>query len=145
MATVATVNGSAVTHLNDHYAGEQPVDDEFIRKAIASSNLNALRLALFQVTGDPNVPHSQLTFRVHFTRPINAHGERIPHPESELNFQIPADHVVDVNVAACPPLVVRGRFEAEGQVARVKFRDPRWVPLQVSRNPQLAHQSSGRV
>ncbi|KAM3414445.1 hypothetical protein BST61_g9610 [Cercospora zeina] len=31
------------------------VDDEFIREAIAKSNPNALRLALYQVTGDPDL------------------------------------------------------------------------------------------
>lgn len=35
--------------------GVKPVDDAFIRAAIDKSNLNALRLALLQVTGDPDL------------------------------------------------------------------------------------------
>jgi 4-hydroxyacetophenone monooxygenase len=35
--------------------GTKPVDESFIRKAIDKSNLNALRLALLQVTGDPTL------------------------------------------------------------------------------------------
>ncbi|KAM0082237.1 hypothetical protein ACKRZS_005605 [Fusarium odoratissimum] len=49
----------AVAHdtrpVNGKLNGNKPVDDDFIRKAIDKSNLNALRLALLQVTGDPRL------------------------------------------------------------------------------------------
>ncbi|KAJ5814258.1 uncharacterized protein N7503_001008 [Penicillium pulvis] len=42
-------------HANGTVNGTKPVDHEFIKNSIDKSNLNALRLALLQVTGDPDL------------------------------------------------------------------------------------------
>ena len=55
MTVPASVNGHKDSHVNGHGASDKPADDDSIRKAIASSNLNALRLALLQVTGDQDL------------------------------------------------------------------------------------------
>ena len=84
-----------------------------------------------QVTGDPNVPQSQLSFKVHITSAVDSKGMRIAQPQRESGFRIPSHHVLDVDVASSAPLVLTGRYQAEGQVARNGFRDPKWVPVQV--------------
>jgi 4-hydroxyacetophenone monooxygenase len=44
-----------ISHANSHVNDNKPADEDFIQKAIDMSNLNALRMALLQVTGDPEL------------------------------------------------------------------------------------------
>ncbi|KAM5352892.1 hypothetical protein ACJ41O_005614 [Fusarium nematophilum] len=53
--TAAATNGATNGVSNGTPNGAKPVDDAFIRKAIDKSNLNALRMALLQVTNDPEL------------------------------------------------------------------------------------------
>ena len=73
-----------------------------------------LALRLLQVTGDPNVPHSELTFRVRLTRPVDTSGTVLASPTPEPDFRVPPHHSMDVNLHAAPPLQPLARYQAQG-------------------------------
>lgn len=88
-----------------------------------------IRFVAAQITADPNVHHSELTFRVHLTRPIDRAGDLLEQPQQEHAFALPVNFTTDVEFTGAPSLQLIGRYEAEGQVARKGFREAKWVAL----------------
>ena len=62
-----------------------------------------------QVTGDPNVPHSQETLCFFLDQPISPAGDALPQAQPEDTFEVPHSYAVDVDPVAAAALKPVGR------------------------------------